>query len=496
VPKTPISFTMSDTMLVVAKTIKTLSDKVGTVTVFMGGPPGSGKTTACNMFKKMCNDMGMTGVIVEQSPNCNKTYIDLSRSLEQAYRTKKTPAEIKIDNEISATSVELTKLTNKLKNINADTEKYEELSQTQIDLNTKLVALKNSRVELKASLTGKPEYVNDFILLDRTQVAESHRNTITKIYSELFNKELLASNCIGVNMITSLETCIARIPKNRNYEHCVKFTTTLFEQFEHMTMDQGYAYVFDIDGVTPNTTELKTVKPTTKLTKPKLARANTSAGSGGGGNAWATKPNVPAEKTETTETTETIEENTDPFESSDHAPDESPNTEEVMMMGFVLGLSVKERTELLRTLENLKKNRILGEDALRHPVKYCNAISCRRTTKALTINSFKNVPMPGTKVPVTFDAYVCDNNLGCLTARLNDTVNFVSGRTFMPIDLALGNNGNASKMLDTKSGTRYPIDPITIEMTVGIQIRNPDHTISTVYDSRVLGPNMFKLLSQ
>jgi hypothetical protein len=99
-------------------------------------------------------------------------------------------------------------------------------------------------------------------------------------------------------------------------------------------------------------------------------------------------------------------------------------------------------------------------------------------------------------VPVTFDAYVCDNNLGCLTARLNDTVNFVSGRTFMPIDLALGNNGNANKMLDTKSGTRYPIDPITIEMTVGIQIRNPDHTISTVYDSRVLGPNMFKLLSQ
>jgi hypothetical protein len=484
---------MSATIADVVKAIKAAvnESKGPPVTVYMMGAPKCGKTYCVNTLKAGCTAAGLRVVIVEQNPNCNKTYIDLSRSLEQAFRSKKDPAETKLDNEISAISIELSKLSNKLNTDNTDTEQYEELSQTQIDLNTKLVAIKNIRTELKSNRTGTPDYVYDVVLLDRTQVAKSHRNTITKIYSELFNKEYPETKCIGINMITSLDTCIARIPKNRSYDHCVKFTTDLYEQYEPMSTDQGYAYVFDIDGVTPNTTELKTIKPN----KPKQQQHRHV--STGGGNAWSTKPLTLTPTTPTTQTTPTVEEDNTPFESSDPAPEESPDTEEIKMMGFVLGLSVTQRTGILAMLNELKKKGIMDKKkTLIHPIKYCNGISCRRTTKELTIKSFKNVPMPGTKIAVTFDAYVCDDNLGCLTARLEDTVNFVSGRTFMPVDLALGNNGNASKMLDTKSGTRYPIDPITVEMTVGLQIRNPDHTISTIYDSRVLGPNMFKLLSQ
>jgi len=96
------------------------------------------------------------------------------------------------------------------------------------------------------------------------------------------------------------------------------------------------------------------------------------------------------------------------------------------------------------------------------------------------INLLKNVL--GTSVTVTFDAYVCDSNMGCLTAHIKDNVTFTLNNAFLPIDLAIGNNGDARKMLANKTGTRYPIDPITIEMTVGIQIRNPDLTTSTIYD--------------
>ena len=490
---------MSATIADIVKSIKAaVNDSKGPpVTVYVAGVPKCGKTHFVNMLKVGCTSAGLRVVIVEQNPNCNKTYVDLSRSLEQVYRPKKNSAEIKLDNEISVIIAELSKLSNKLNTANADTEQYEELSQIQIDLNTKLVALKNSRVELKANRTGTPEYVYDVVILDRTQVAKSHRNTITKIYSELFDKEYPETKCIGVNMITSLDTCIARIPKNRSYDHCVKFTTDLYAQYEPMSTDQGYAYIFDIDGVTPNTTELVTVKPTksnksNKLTKPQLRR---NVSTGGGGNAWSTKTLTLSAEPTPTPTVAEVRDDT-PFESSDPAPEESQDTEEIKMMGFVLGLSVTQRTEMLATLNELKKKSVLGVDTLIHPIKYCIGISCRRTSKELTIKSFKNVPMPGSEVTVTFDAYVCDSNLGCLTARLEDTVNFVSGRAFMPIDLALGNNGNASKMLDTKSGTRYPIDPITVKMTVGFQIRNPDHTMRTIYDSRVLGPNMFKLLSQ
>jgi len=475
---------MPNTISEVFKAIKAVIDESGSqpVLVLVGGTLESGKTTFCDTMKKLFNNAGYTGAIVEQGPNCNKHPADLSRSLEQAFRTKKTPAEIKLDNDISATSVELTKLTNKLKGDNNDTEKYEELSQTQIDLNTRLVALKNSRAELKTSLAGTPKYVNDVVLIDRTQILKVHRNQITDMYFKIFGKEFPESNCIGVNMVTSVETCVARSPKS------AAFITDLYNKYEPMAVDQGYAYVFDIDGVTPNTTELKTVKPRIKPTKPTTRR--TTAGSGGGGNAWTNKTILP-----TAEQTPVVVDH-DPFESVDPAPETSPNTTEIKMMGFVLGLSATQRTGLLATLEELKKKGILGVDALTRPVKYCSAISCRRTTDELTVNSFRNVPMPGTSVAITFYAYVCDSNLGCLTARIEDTVNFVKGRAFLPVDLAIGNNGNASKMLTTKTGTRYPIDPITVEMTVGIQIRNPDLTTSTVYDVGVLGPNMFTLLSR
>ena len=149
---------MPNTISEVFKAIKAVIDESSLpVLVLVGGTLKSGKTTFCDTMKKLVNNAGYTGGIVEQGPNCNKHPADLSQSLEQAFRTKKTPAEIKLDNEISATSIELTKLTNKLKGDNNDTEKYEELSQTQIDLNTRLVALKNSRAELKASLTGTPK---------------------------------------------------------------------------------------------------------------------------------------------------------------------------------------------------------------------------------------------------------------------------------------------------------------------------------------------------
>ena len=452
------------------------------VIVLIAGGLESGKTTFANKLKTMCDKDDMKSVIVEQSPYCNKTYDELKNSLVQAWKLKKSAKEIKLDNDIRIDDIKLEKISNKLKEENiADTEKYEELAQVQIDLNTRLVALNNQRSELATSI----EYVNNVIIIDRTQIYKAHRNTITEIYMSLFNSSYPIEKCIGVNMVTSLDTCISRIPNNRNYERTVKFMTVLYEGFEgdHMTVDQGYVYVFDINGFTPNTTELKTV------TKPQQRRTQSNSGGGGSANVWKTrKPDVVSDtSTETHDTT--------PFDPVELAPETVYTNEPIKMEGFVLTLDKVQRTGLIATLKNLKRQGILGNAALKHPVMYCNAISCRRTTKELTNKSFKDVPMPGTKVTVTFNAYVCDSKLGCLTGRIDDTTNFVSGRTFLPIDLTPGNNGNANKMLETKTGIRYAIDPITIEMTVGIIIRNPDLTTKTVYDVRDIAVNMFEVLS-
>lgn len=451
------------------------------VLVFIAGGLKSGKTTISNQLKNMCIKNSMRAVIVEQSQTCNKTYDDLKYNLEQAWRVMKSPAETKLDGEISLVIIELNKLLKKLEDNNADTEKYEELSQTQIDLHTRLVALKNSRAELATSTNIK--YVFDVVILDRTQIYTAHRNTITEIYTSLFKSTYPKDKCIGVNMVTSLETCMSRLPKNRYYESAVKFMTNLHEGFEgdRIMVDQGYAYVFDIDGFTPNTTELQTVP-----TKPQMRRTQ-SSNSGGSANVWKTR-----EVTEVTEvvTAEVVDQT--PFDPVDLAPDTTTNIESIKMEGFVLALDKVQRTGLNETLNNLNGQGIIK---MQHPVRHCCAISCRRTTQSIKLESFKNMPMPGTKVAVTFNAYVCDSKLGCLTGRVNDTINFVSGRTFLPVDLTIGNNGNASKMLETKTGIRYVIDPITIEMTVGIVIRNPDFTTKTVYDVRDIAVNMFEVLS-
>ena len=468
------------------------------VLVFIAGGLKSGKTTTANQIKNMCIKNDMRAVIVEQSQTCNKTYDDLKYNLEQVWRVMKSPAETKLDGEISVATIEINKLSKKLEDNNADTEKYEELSQTQIDLNTRLVALKNSRAELTNTSSTNIKYVFDVVILDRTQIYTAHRNTIIEIYTSLFKSIYPKDKCIGVNMVTSLETCISRLPKNRYYESAVKFMTSLHEGFEgdRIMVDQGYAYVFDIDGFTPNTTELQTVP-----NKQQMRRNQSSNGGGGSANVWtARKPEVVAEVAAevaagvAAEVADEVADET-PFDPVDLAPDTMTSTESIKMEGFVLALDNIQRTGLIATLKNLKGQGILGNEALKHPVMYCNAISCRRTTKELTDKSFKNVPMPGTKVKVTFYAYVCDSKLGCLTGRINDMKNFVSGRTFLPIDLTLGNNGNASKMLETKKGIRYAIDPITIEMTVGIVIRNPDFTTKTVYDVHDIAVNMFEVLS-
>ena len=456
------------------------------VLVFIAGGLKSGKTTIANQIKNMCIKNGLRVVIVEQSQTCNKTYDNLKYNLEQVWRVMKSPAETKLDGEISLATIEINKLSKKLEDNNADTEKYEELSQTQIDLNTRLVALKNSRAELTNTPSTNIKYVFDVVILDRTQIYTAHRNTINEIYTSLFKSIYPKDKCIGVNMVTSLETCISRLPKNRYYESAVKFMTSLHEGFEgdRIMVDQGYAYVFDINGFTPNTTELQTVP-----NKPQMRRNQSSNGGGGSANVWtARKPEVVAEVV-----AEVADET--PFDSVDLAPDTTTNIESIKMEGFVLALDNIQRTGLIATLKNLKGQGILGNEALTRPVMCCGAISCRHTTKELTDKSFNNVPMPGTKVKVTFYAYVCDSKLGCLTGRINDMKNFVSGRTFLPVDLTIGNNGNASKMLETKRGIRYAIDPITIEMTVGIVIRNPDFTTKTVYDVRDIAVNMFEVLS-
>ena len=489
---------MTSTLSNVFKAIKLAhSDSKGPpVMVFTAGGLKSGKTTFVNRLKKMCTDISLKVVIVEQSQYCNKTYDEFKHSLEPGWRVKTSIAVTKLTNDINATTIELDKSSNKLKEATADTEKYEELSQVQINLNTRLVALKNSLAELNSTTPTNVEYVYDVILLDRTQIYKSHRNTVTEIYTSIFKKPYPENKCIGVNMITSLETCISRVPKNRNYESVVKFMTNLYEGFkcDHMTVDQGYAYVFDIDGFTPNTTELKTVT----ASQTPIRRTTKSGGGGGAGGGSATNP---WKSRETNVTPEPVPQDVPvtrddtPFDPVDLAPETASNTESAKMEGFVLALDNVQRTGLIATLKNLKGQGILGMDALKHPVMYCNLISCRRTTQTLTANSFKNVPLPGTKVKVTFDAYVFDNKLGCLTGYVSDTINFVAGRTFLPIDLTVGNNGNASRMLEMKSGTRYAIDPITIEMTVGIFIRNPDLTTDTVYDVRDIAVNMFEVLS-
>jgi energy-coupling factor transporter ATP-binding protein EcfA2 len=466
------------------------------VLVFLAGGLKSGKTTLANQLKTLCNKDSLKVIIVEQNPHCNKSPSDFTNSLASAWSLNKSSEEIKLDSEISMKTSEINKLSNKLKDHNSDTEKYEELSQVQINLNTQLIALKNRRTELAAASTSVV-YKYDVIILDRTQIYTAHRNTVTEIYTSLFKKAYTTDKCIGVNMVTSLETCIARIPKNNNYDNTVKFMTTLHKGFEEdrITVDQGYAYVFDVDGYTPNTTELKTVPR-----KPPLRRTPTQSGGGGGGggggssvNVWkARKPSDTVAATTATKAEEVTDET--PFDPMHLAPDTAVNTTPAKMEGFVLALDKVQRTGILATLKNYKGQGILGEDALKHPIMHCVGVSCRRTTKTLTRESFVGVPMPGTKVSVTFSAYVCDNKLGCLIGHVNDMKNFVSGRTFLPIDLSLGNNGNASEMLKNESGTRYPIDPITIEMTVGIVIRNPDLTTDTVFDVREIAANMFEIL--
>jgi hypothetical protein len=323
-------------------------------------------------------------------------------------------------------------------------------------------------------------------------------------------------------MVTDVKLCIARKCKglNPNYvQSMTKFIESLDSSMELVDSTEGYAAMYYVNGVSA---PKKTTRP-----KKILIRAATV-------NAWTGAPVIGESPTVSTVSTPTASAIEDPLLaearnliailkkpksgggaaksdivkpianqssevfkiSDDQLPLETSNNSRPKLDGFAVVISLDDRIDLIEKLRKFKADGILGEDALTREINMLTNISTRRTTREVLPGSFKDMPTPGTKIQFKVGAYACNDQHACLIVNIkNNNKRIVSGKAFMAADVAVGDNGNASKMLSGSDYSKYLFTPFTMTGTVALVIRNPDNTRKFVYNVQDIAGIMWDLLA-